>query len=154
MARWAASAAAPAKNEPVSGAESLFGAMTWAGDPKLNPVVGVFAAVKLEKKDDVAESGFEGLGAGDGVAPGFRLPNGELAKVENGEFWAWFDPAPLRAKAAKGLAVVGGVDGVTLRLRPLVLDVPRTLGLMGVVAVDGLGPASLGCGLATLEARL
>ena len=40
---------------------------------------GVFAAVKLEKNDDVAESGLDGLGAGDGVAPGFRFPNGELA---------------------------------------------------------------------------
>ena len=109
----AALAAAPVKNEPVSGAESFFGAMTWTGNPNLNPVVGVFArvfaAVKLEKEDDVAESGFESLSAGDGVAPG---------------------------------------------LRPLVLDVPIMLGFMGVVAVNGLGAASLSCSLATLEVRL
>ena len=105
----AALAAAPAKNEPVSGAESFFGEMTWAGDANKNPVVGVFAAVKLEKEDDVAESGFKSLSTGVGVAP-------------------W--------------------------LRPLVLDVPITLNFMGVVPVNGLGAASLGCGLATLEARL
>ena len=105
----AALAAAPAKNEPVSGAESFFGEMTWAGDANKNPVVGVFAAVKLEKEDDVAESGFESLSTGDGVVPG---------------------------------------------LRPLVLDVPIMLGFMGVVAVNGLDPASLSCSLATLEVRL
>ena len=108
MTRLAALAAAPAKNEPVSGAESFFGAMTWTGNPNLNPVVGVFAAVKLEKEDDVAESGFESLSAGDGVVPG---------------------------------------------LRPLVLGVPIMLGFMGVVAVNGLGAASLSCSLAMLEAR-
>ena len=109
----AALAAVPAKNEPVSGAESFFGAMTWTGNPNLNPVVGVFArvfaAVKLEKEDDVAESGFKSLSTGVGVAP-------------------W--------------------------LRPLVLDVPITLNFMGVVPVNGLGAASLGCGLTMLEARL
>ena len=161
MARWAASAAAPAKNDPVSGAGSFFGATTGAGEgvPKVNPVVGVLAAFKLEKNEAVAASGFEGLGVGVGVEPTFRLPNGELEKVEKGEFLAWFVPAPpWRTEAAKGLLVVedGGVEGVTLRLRPPEFEEPKTLGLMGVVAVDAVGAASLGgacCALPMLEAR-
>jgi hypothetical protein len=142
------------KPPKAAGVASFFGmavAAGGAGDgvPKLKPVTGVLAAVRLEKKDEVAESVLvvNCLPAFDGVVPPL-MANGELANVEKGEFLISVALPPVRTLDANGLAVgfgadaAGGVDDVKLRA---MVGVPRIPGLMGVVLllVAAAGAASL-----------
>ena len=131
------------KNEKVD-VVSFFGvtaaAAPWVGvgAPKENPVVGVLAAFKLLKNEDVAASGLDGFGAGVVEA---LAPNGEVANIEKGEFLT-SEGAAAEAFATTDLGATTVEAAAGLKLTEIV-GVPRMEGLMGaaedfgVVAGDG-----------------
>lgn len=118
------------------------------GVPKVNPVDGVLTAFRLEKKEEVAGSGLDDnvlLVVGVEMAP--VLPNGELANVEKGEFFASLLTAEVKVTLGLVVTTTGVTDELILKLTPTV-GVPRMLGLIGVVLL-ALAAVSFG-GVETL----
>lgn len=104
------------------------------GTPNEKPVVGVLAAFRLSKNEAVAASGLEGLDSWAGVETPALIMNGELAKVENGEFFT-----SVTAPATLPIDFVVTVDAVDGGRVTEMVGVPRIEGLIGVVLAEVVG---------------